>query len=146
MLRPQFAAPLPWPLSVRRRPQRSTAVALPPLWQVSSRAAQAAGQERKPTDGTAAAAPTDATRPRLASRLLLRGVTNARHNLAVSQTLNTEFYTESKWCESCKTYVPFLMSVNHSYCVHCGGRVRLFSRDDSTNFGETVQRHKWQAS
>lgn len=91
-------------------------------------------------------APMTGIRHRLASRLLHVGVTNARRNLAVPQTANTEFYTESKWCESCKTYVPFLMSVNHSFCVHCGGKVRLFSRDDNSRFGETVQRHKWQAS
>jgi anaerobic ribonucleoside-triphosphate reductase len=43
-------------------------------------------------------------------------------------TDRSEFYDEQKWCEQCKTYVRFLMSVNFSYCVHCGGRVRLFSR------------------
>ncbi len=58
----------------------------------------------------------------------------------------SEFYTELKYCETCKTYVRFLMSVNHSYCVQCGGRVRLFSRDDNREFVDTVQRHKWQAS
>ncbi|MBL9077637.1 MAG: hypothetical protein JNL08_09045 [Planctomycetes bacterium] len=57
-----------------------------------------------------------------------------------------EFYDEKKWCEQCGTYVSFLMSVNHSYCVHCGGRVRLFSRNDSAHFQDHVQRHKWQAS
>jgi hypothetical protein len=63
-----------------------------------------------------------------------------------TEAAHTEFYTEAKWCEACKQYVRFMMSVNHSYCVTCGGRVRLFSRDDRTRFGETVQRHKWQAS
>lgn len=59
---------------------------------------------------------------------------------------SAEFYNEQKWCDQCKQYVRFLMSVNHSYCVCCGGRVRLFNRDDSRHFQETVQRHKWQAS
>lgn len=59
---------------------------------------------------------------------------------------DTEFYRETKWCEQCKDYVRFLMSVNHSYCVHCGGRVRLFSRDDGRQFVDHVQRHKWRAS
>lgn len=59
---------------------------------------------------------------------------------------NAEFYKETKYCETCRTYVRFLMSVNHSYCVQCGGKVRMFSRDDSRNFIDTVQRHKWQAS
>lgn len=73
-------------------------------------------------------------------------MTNARRNLTIPPTTNTEFYTEAKWCEACNEYVRFLMSVNHSYCVTCGGRVRLFNRDDGSRFGETVQRHKWQAS
>lgn len=56
------------------------------------------------------------------------------------------YYDEAKFCEHCKDYVRFLMSVNFSYCVNCGGRVRLFSREDSEHFHEGVQRHKWQAS
>ena len=59
---------------------------------------------------------------------------------------NTDFYDEAKYCEHCKAYVPFLMSVNHSYCVHCGNRVRLFNREEAQQFQERVQRHKWQAS
>jgi len=61
-------------------------------------------------------------------------------------TARSEFYDEQKWCEQCKTYVRFLMSVNFSYCVHCGGRVRLFSNPDGKQFQDHVQRHKWQAS
>ncbi len=59
---------------------------------------------------------------------------------------NAEYYSEMKWCDHCRQYVRFLMSVNHSFCVDCGQRVRLFSRDDSRQFQEHVQRHKWQAS
>lgn len=61
-------------------------------------------------------------------------------------TSRSEFYDEMKWCEHCHQYVRFLMSVNHSYCVTCGNRVRLFSRQDAKNFQDDVQRHKWQAS
>jgi len=63
-----------------------------------------------------------------------------------ARAANTEFYTETKWCEACRRYVGFLMSVDHSYCIDCGGRVRLFSGNDRARFGETVQRHRWQAS
>ncbi|MCA8975408.1 MAG: hypothetical protein KDC98_11855 [Planctomycetes bacterium] len=59
---------------------------------------------------------------------------------------NSDYYDEAKYCEHCKGYVRFLMSVNHSYCVDCGGRVRLFNREDAEQFQERVQRHKWQAS
>jgi hypothetical protein len=62
------------------------------------------------------------------------------------QMSNVDFYSERKWCNQCKTYVRYLMSVEHSYCVHCGTRVQLFSSDDARRFIETVQRHKWQAS
>ena len=71
---------------------------------------------------------------------------NSRHRHPEHPSKQAEFYSESKWCDACKTYVRFLMSVNHSYCVGCGGRVRLFSRDDGRSFSDTVQRHKWQAS
>jgi hypothetical protein len=81
----------------------------------------------------------------LAGALLPAGVKTHRDATSPPAT-HAEFYTESKWCDACARYVRFLMSVNHSYCVQCGGRVRLFSRDDRTKFGETVQRHKWQAS
>lgn len=97
-------------------------------------------------DAIGESAPSTGRLRRLARRLLYSGVTNAPRNTMIPPTTNTEFYTEAKWCESCKSYVRFLMSVNHSYCVTCGGRVRLFNRDDSSRFGETVQRHKWQAS
>jgi hypothetical protein len=59
---------------------------------------------------------------------------------------HVDFNAERKWCEKCRTYVRYLMSVDHSYCIDCGSRVRLFSRDDATRFVETVQRHKWKAS
>jgi len=59
---------------------------------------------------------------------------------------DTEFYRELKWCDACRKQVRFLMSVNHSFCVQCGGKVRMFSREESLRFAETVQRHRWQAS
>jgi hypothetical protein len=73
-------------------------------------------------------------------------VTNTHGKQTTRMTTNSEFYDEQKWCEQCKGYVRFLMSVNFSYCVHCGGRVRLFSRNDGQQFEDHVQRHKWQAS
>ena len=71
---------------------------------------------------------------------------NSRYRQPEHPSKQAEFYSESKWCDECKGYVRFLMSVNHSYCVDCGGKVRLFSRDDGRSFTDTVQRHKWQAS
>ncbi len=58
----------------------------------------------------------------------------------------TDFYGERKWCTSCREYVRYLMSVNHSYCINCGTQVRLFSKGDAERFTDEVKRHKWQAS
>jgi hypothetical protein len=81
----------------------------------------------------------------LASRVLY-AVVALVHRIETPTMDAPEFYNEQKWCEQCKRYVRFLMSVNHSFCVDCGSRVRLFSRDDNQRVQEHVQRHKWQAS
>ena len=57
-----------------------------------------------------------------------------------------DFYRERKYCDRCRSYVRFMMSVNRSYCTHCGSVVRLFCKAQRQNFGETVHRHRWQAS
>ncbi len=100
---------------------------------------------RRSLGATAAGAVPALRRGTWQSLCSLAGV-NSRHRHPEHPNKQAEFYSESKWCDACKTYVRFLMSVNHSYCVGCGGRVRLFNRDDGRSFSETVQRHKWQAS
>ncbi len=72
-------------------------------------------------------------------------MTNARNTTNLSTMGNTEFYNESKWCDGCKGYVRFLMSVNHSFCVQCGGKVRLFANDERSRVAEAAQRHRYQA-
>jgi hypothetical protein len=57
-----------------------------------------------------------------------------------------DFYQEKKWCGTCRGYVRYLMSVNHSYCVECGAQVVLFSEDDSQRFAADVEKRKWRAS
>ncbi len=56
-----------------------------------------------------------------------------------------DFYRELKWCQSCNDYVPYLMSVNHSFCVTCGDKVKLFNKQDAAQFSEEVQKRKWKA-
>ncbi|MFN6192764.1 MAG: hypothetical protein ACK5BN_02960 [Planctomycetota bacterium] len=58
----------------------------------------------------------------------------------------TAYYEETKWCGACDREVRFLMSVNHSFCIQCGGTVTMFRRAAGSAFGERVQRHRWQAS
>lgn len=56
-----------------------------------------------------------------------------------------DYYKETKWCEHCKGYVHYLMSVNKSYCVTCGTEVKLFSEEDSQRFSADVEKKKWKA-
>ena len=74
--------------------------------------------------------------------MLLPGVTTA-HLAQFPTTTGSDFDRETKWCESCQTQVRFLMSVNASYCICCGSKVRLFSKDEATRFAATVQRNKY---
>ncbi|MBM3973278.1 MAG: hypothetical protein FJ301_04170 [Planctomycetes bacterium] len=78
--------------------------------------------------------------------MLLAVVKRARKPKTVPAAAETEFYAETKWCGDCRANVRFLMSVNHSYCIHCGGTVKLFDSDGAGRFGERVRLHKWQAS
>ena len=50
-----------------------------------------------------------------------------------------DFDTELKWCEKCKAYRRYLMSINHSYCAECGEKVRLFSKADAAAFGDFAE-------
>jgi len=47
---------------------------------------------------------------------------------------NSDFYDDHKYCHDCEEYVPYLMSMDHSYCVRCGAQVRLFSKEDWGTF------------
>lgn len=53
-----------------------------------------------------------------------------------------DFYTDRKYCPTCNDYVPYLMSMDHSYCVSCGQRVRLFSDNDWQVFNESIKERK----
>jgi hypothetical protein len=57
-----------------------------------------------------------------------------------------DFYTETKWCPQCKTYVRYMMSVNASYCAACGAAVRLFNKEDLERFNDDMEKRRWKAS
>jgi uncharacterized paraquat-inducible protein A len=44
------------------------------------------------------------------------------------------FYSDTKYCPKCDTYVRYLQSVQSCYCVECGSKVSLFSRSDRKAF------------
>ena len=50
-----------------------------------------------------------------------------------------DYYGDRKFCPECNDYVHYLMSIEHSYCVDCGGEARLFSEKDWTAFNEAIQ-------
>ncbi len=49
-----------------------------------------------------------------------------------------DYYNDKKWCPSCEDYVPYLMSIEHSYCTTCGNEVRLFSDEDWGSFQDSM--------
>lgn len=53
-----------------------------------------------------------------------------------------DFYSDKKWCPACADYVPYLMSIENSYCVECGAEVRLFSQDDWRSFSAGIASRK----
>ena len=57
---------------------------------------------------------------------------------------NHNYYDDRKYCDSCSAYVHYLMSIDHSFCVECGGTVRLFSKDDWLAFNEEIKQRRPQ--
>ena len=53
-----------------------------------------------------------------------------------------DYYSERKYCGHCEKYVPYLMSVERSFCAECGAEVRLFSENDWRVFNEAMQARK----
>jgi anaerobic ribonucleoside-triphosphate reductase len=53
-----------------------------------------------------------------------------------------DYYGDLKFCANCQKYVSYLMSTDHSYCIECGERVKLFSKEDWVQFHENLNRAK----
>ena len=56
--------------------------------------------------------------------------------------MSNAFYNQTKWCPCCESYVRYLASIEHSFCVECGGEVRLFSKEDWESFNEAMAAKK----
>jgi len=54
----------------------------------------------------------------------------------------SDFYNDRKFCTHCDGYVPYLQSMEKSFCVDCGGEVRLFSEADWTTFNEEMKERR----
>ncbi len=56
------------------------------------------------------------------------------------------FYAETKFCNRCRDYVRYLQSLAGAYCVECGAKVRLFSRQDFNQFLHSLAKNKGKAA
>ena len=54
----------------------------------------------------------------------------------------TDFYNDRKYCSECDEYVPYLQSMENSYCAVCGSKVRLFSDADWEAFNESLKERR----
>lgn len=54
----------------------------------------------------------------------------------------TDFYNDRKFCNGCNDYVPYLQSLDSSYCAVCGDKVRLFSDDDWATFNDSLKERR----
>jgi hypothetical protein len=53
-----------------------------------------------------------------------------------------DFYGATKYCPCCAKNVRYLASIELSYCVECGGEVRLFSAEEWTAISATLEARK----
>ena len=56
--------------------------------------------------------------------------------------MTNSFANDTKFCPCCNDYVRYLASVERSYCVECGGEVRLFSEADWQAFQAKMEYKK----
>lgn len=56
--------------------------------------------------------------------------------------MDSDFYQDRKYCPQCSDYVSYLQSMEHAYCVNCGGQVRLFSEDDWNSFHTALKERR----
>lgn len=54
----------------------------------------------------------------------------------------TDYYKDKKYCPRCTDYVRYLQSLEASFCVTCGAKVRLFSSADKRAFLRSLQADK----
>lgn len=44
--------------------------------------------------------------------------------------MNSDFYEDRRYCPSCASYRRYLQAPEDAYCVGCGGRVTIYSKED----------------
>jgi hypothetical protein len=56
--------------------------------------------------------------------------------------MQSNFFKDTKYCPRCHDYVRYLQSLESSFCVDCGGKVRLFSTADKRAFLRSLKQDK----
>ncbi len=56
--------------------------------------------------------------------------------------IQSDFFQDKKYCPRCADYVRYLQSVDASFCVACGAKVRLFSAADKRAFLRSLKNGK----
>lgn len=59
-----------------------------------------------------------------------------------TSTSSSDFYSTTKYCPCCAKNVRYLASIELSYCVECGGEVRLFSASEWASFNAALEARK----
>ena len=54
----------------------------------------------------------------------------------------TDYFKDQKYCPRCHDYVKYLQSLDASFCVECGAKVRLFSAEDKRAFLRSLKSAK----
>ena len=57
-------------------------------------------------------------------------------------TDRSDFYNDRKFCAECQDSVPYLHSIEQSYCAVCGAKVRLFNDEDWTAFHASLKERR----
>lgn len=55
---------------------------------------------------------------------------------------HSDYYNDRKFCSECQDYVPYLQSMEKSFCAHCGDEVRLFSKEDWETFNQSLKERR----
>lgn len=60
--------------------------------------------------------------------------------------MQASYYDDLRYCDACSAYVRYLQALDRGYCVECGGRVKIFSREDLRRLAGTKKSSRYQIS
>jgi len=60
--------------------------------------------------------------------------------------VQSSYYDDLRFCDACGSYVRYLQALDKGYCVECGGRVKIFSREDLRRLGGSKKGSRYKLS